>query len=85
MLPTPNKEEVNMSEFNPLQDFATFLGSIAKGLPSLPPPPFPLPQPPEVRSSDDRYVDVSDHITDRQFEKHREEQRKRGLVVLNYQ
>lgn len=74
-----------MSEFNPLQDFATFLGSIAKGLPSLPPPPFPLPKSPEVGSQDDRYVNVSDHITDRQFEKVQEERAKKGLVVLKYE
>lgn len=73
-----------MPGFNPLQDLATFLGNIAKGLPSLPPPPFQLPKPPEVKSSSS-YVDVTDVIVERQMGKHRAEQAAKGLIVMHYE
>ena len=74
--------------FNPLLDLATFLSSFAKALPPLPPPPFPLPKPPEVEPSSGKvgahsYVDVTDEVTERQMEKHRAEQKAKGIIVLN--
>ena len=80
--------------FNPLQDLVTFLGSFAKALPPLPPPPFPLPKPPAVESSSDEvkahgyahsYVDITDPLVERQMERHRAEQAAKGIIVLNYE
>ncbi|GAI72207.1 unnamed protein product [marine sediment metagenome] len=74
--------------FNPLGDLAAILVSFAKKLPPLPPPPFPLPKPPEVESPSSPsggYVDVRDEIVERQMEKHRAEQKAKGLIVLNYE
>ena len=81
----PEQKEVIMPEFNPLQDLANFLGSIAKGLPPLPPLPHQMPQLPRGGSLDDRYVNVSDHITDRQFEKVQEERAKKGIIGFRYE
>ena len=74
--------------FNPLQDFATFLGGIAKALPPLPPLPFPLPKPPEVESSSSPsggYVDVNDGLIKASMEKHRAGQAAKGLVPFYYE
>ncbi|MBL7126142.1 MAG: hypothetical protein ISS58_02890 [Dehalococcoidales bacterium] len=82
------------SGFNPLQDIATFLGNIAKALPTLPAPPFPLPKPPEVESPSGKveapiyahdYVDITDPLMEASMKRHREEQAAKGLIVLNYE
>ena len=82
------------SGFNPLQDLATFLGNFAKGLPPLPSPPFPLPQPPAVESPSGKveapiyahsYVDITDPLAEATRKRHREEQAAKGIVLLNYE
>ncbi len=74
--------------FNPLQDLASILGNFAKALPPLPAPPFPLPKPPTVESSSSPsgdYVNITDPLVERQMEKHRAEQRAKGIIVMNYE
>ncbi len=82
------------SGFNPLQDIATFLGNIAKALPTLPAPTFPLPKPPAVESPSGEvkapiyahdYVDITDPLAERQMERYRAEQAAKGIIVLNYE
>ena len=78
------------SGFNPLQDLATFLGSLAKALPPLPPPPFPLPKPPTVESPSglaepSGLVDTRDPLVEAGMERYRAEQEARGIIVLHYE
>ena len=81
-------------EINPLADIAAILGKIAKALPPLPPPPpFPTSQSPKVESPQvkplgarsDNYGDVNDGLLQASTEKHRAEQRARGLVPFYYE
>ena len=80
--------------FNPLAVVASILGSIAKALPPLPPPPFPLPKPPAVESPSGEvkapiyahdYVDITDPLAERQMERYRAEQAAKGIILLNYE
>ena len=74
--------------FNPLADIASILSSFAKALPPLPPPPFPLPKPPTIESSSGPlggYVDVNDGLIKAAMEKHRAEQKAKGLVPFYYE
>ncbi len=82
------------NEFHPLADIASFMVSVAKALPPLPPPPpFPLPPSPEVEppkvappsARSDGYVEVEDGLIQASIEKHRAEQKAKGLVPFVYE
>lgn len=76
--------------FNPLQDIATFLGSLAEALPPLPPPPFPLPKSPPVESpggavEPSGFVDTRDPLGEAVVERYRAEQEARGIILLRFE
>ena len=72
-------------EFNPLADLASILGSIAKALPPLPAlPSFPSPKSPEGVATPS-FVDINDGLIKAAMEKHRAEQKAKGLVPFYYE
>ncbi|MBA7638853.1 hypothetical protein ES703_46509 [subsurface metagenome] len=74
-------------EFNPLVDIATFMVSIAKALPPLPPPPE-APKPPPVETPRNpliSYVEVEDSLVKASTEHFRAEQKAKGLVPFVYE
>lgn len=86
--------------FNPLQDLASILGSLAKLLPPLPSPPFPLSQSPMVEppggvvespsapsdgAESHSYVDITDSLMEAVTESQRAAQEAKGLVIFNYE
>ena len=78
------------NEFHPLVDIASFMVSVAKALPPLPPPPFQPPQSPKVESPSSEvgyhsYVDITDPVMERQMERHRAEQAAKGIILFHYE
>jgi len=71
--------------FNPLADIAAFLGSIASALPPLPQPPDVSKPRTETPSNSISYVDINDGLIKAGMEKHRAEQKAKGLVPLYYE
>jgi len=76
--------------FNPLQNIAFIVGSLAGLLPPLPAPPFPLSTPPSAESpsslaASSGRVDVLFNPMQAGMENYRAEQEKRGIILLHYE